>query len=185
MGSINLKKHNVTFIHIPKTAGQSIRAWLMEFPDANIMSLKDRHINGKHPDFKTTKDAFGDLGWTFCAVRNPYDRAVSMWSHLKRVDKSFPGYGFKKFVFEYADYETFMKPISTWFDGGDIDYVMKFENLANDFKVIQERLGSQKKLIKKNVSSHNAYQDYYDDDTRDFVTNKFKNDLERFNYSFE
>ena len=186
MGSVNLKKHNATFLHIPRTGGQSVRAWLMEFEDAKIMSLGDRHINVKHPDYKTTVAEFGDLGWTFCTVRNPFDRLVSMFGHLKRVDKNLPpAYNFKDFVFKYADYETFMKPISTWFEDGEIDYIMRFENLANDFKTVKERLGSSRKLIKKNSSYHKHYSTYYDQETRDFVTDKYKSDLDRFDYFFE
>ncbi|WP_438964785.1 hypothetical protein [Winogradskyella sp.] len=176
----------MTYIHIPRTGGQSVREFLLKEKDAVIMPLNDRRINGKHPDIWTAKEYFGDLGYTFCTVRNPYDRVVSMFSHLKKVDKNMPSNtDFKKFVFNYADYDTFMKPASRWFNDGDVDYVMRFENLAQDFKDIQAKLNTNRKLIHKNAAPHNNYSMYYDNEIRDFISEKFKGDLERFNYSFE
>jgi chondroitin 4-sulfotransferase 11 len=186
MGAINLKDRNMTYIHVPRTGGQSVREFLLKEKDAKIMSLGKRDINTKHPDIWTTKNHFGDLGYTFCTVRNPYDRLVSMFAHLKRVDRNMPAKtDFSKFVFEYADYDTFMKPISSWFNNGDIDYIMRFENLSNDFEVIKKKLDANRGLIHKNAASHNNYKSYYTDEIKEFVTEKFKEDIERFNYSFE
>lgn len=187
MGAIYIPKQNATFIHIPRTGGQSTRKWIMEYDkNAKIMPLDKRDINVKHPDIWTAKKYFGhDLGFTFCTVRNPYDRLVSMWGHLKKRDSDMDSnMSFKKFVLEYADYTTFMKPISCWFGPNDIDYIIRFENLNEDFKFIQNRFKTKKILIRKNGSKHEAYTTYYDNELIEFVAKKFKDDLERFNYVF-
>lgn len=185
MGSIHIQSKNTTFIHIPRTGGTCIRNWLSKFTDANIMPLSDSEINIKHPDYNTTKEYFGDLGWTFCVVRNPYDRLVSMWYYLKNDVPSFPkDYGFKKFVFEYADYTGQAKPMSTWFEDNQMDYIIRFEYLQHGFKVIQQRFKSFHNLTIKNKTIHKPYNEYYDDDTRKFVTKQYKDDLKRFNYYF-
>lgn len=186
MGSIKLKNNNVTFIHIPKTGGKSIRDWMLAIPDAEIMPLNGNDIQIKHPDVWKTEEYFGELGWTFCCVRNPYDRILSMWQHLKKTIK-YKG-DFTKFVMEDADYNTYMKPMSTWFD--EVDYVMKFENLNKDFKLVQEKLKKTDSLKHIGKGTLNKFDTlmiielYYTDEVKEFVTEKFKEDLERFNYSY-
>lgn len=180
MGAVKLKKHNMTFIHIPKTGGQSIREYLMSVPGAEIMPLNKREINVKHPDIWTAQKHFGELGWSFCVVRNPYDRIVSMWGHLQRV--GYTKSPFRKFVMKEAKYDDYMKPMSAWFD--HIDHVIKFENLRKDFQLVQDKIGVKSKLIHKNKSAHKPYTEYYDDELIEFVSEKFKEDLQRFDYKY-
>lgn len=186
MGSIKLKNNNVTFIHIPKTGGKSIRDWMLAIPDAEIMPLNDNDIQIKHPDVWKTEEYFGELGWTFCCVRNPYDRILSMWQHLKAGIR-YKG-NFTEFVMKDADYNTYMKPMSHWFD--EIDYVMKFETLNKDFKLVQEKLKKTDSLKHIGKGTLNKFDTlmiielYYTDEIKEFVTEKFKEDLERFNYSY-
>ena len=63
---------NVKFIHIPKTAGSSIK-----------QCVKNRRMGAvckKHSGIESfTKDPDD---YIFCAVRNPYDRAVSLFYHF-------------------------------------------------------------------------------------------------------
>ena len=186
MGSIRLKNDNVTFIHIPKTGGKSIRDWMLKFPDVELMPLNVREIQVKHPDIWRTREHFGELGWTFCCVRNPYDRILSMWQHLKKTIRSKGD--FTNFVMRDADYKTYLKPMSTWCD--EVDYVMKFENLNEDFKLVQKKLNKTDSLKHIDKGALNKFDIptiiklYYTDELKEFVTEKFKEDLERFNYSY-
>jgi len=178
VGAIHLKNHNMTFLHIPKTGGQSVRDTLMKVKGAEIMPLGDKHINVKHPDIWTAEKHFGKLGWTFCIVRNPYDRIVSMWGHFcRRV--SYKG-DFREFVTGYADYDTFMKPQATWFNEGEVDYIIRYENLKKDFELIRQKTGCAglPHLNKGGKTSSHKWED----DLKEFVAKKFKDDFERFNY---
>jgi hypothetical protein len=66
-----------------------------------------------------------------------------------------------------------------------VDYIIKFENLNNEFNSMFEHLGLEApKLPVINSSSHKTYNEYYDSETKDFVYNLFKKDINYFNYEF-
>ena len=66
-----------------------------------------------------------------------------------------------------------------------LDYVMKFENLKEDFKVIQENLNCFEPLntINKSNKEHD-YRKYYTDESYDIITKNCATDIEKFNYTF-
>lgn len=86
-------KNKIWFIHIPKNGGSSIRNWLdLESESLKIGQRKyDRgtriHSNFRfqseyNSNFKTFEDYF-----KFCIVRNPWDRAVSIYYNYIKDNK--------------------------------------------------------------------------------------------------
>ena len=68
----------------------------------------------------------------------------------------------------------------------DVDFIMKFECLDDDFKLVCKRLEiPYSPLLKRNVSDREHYSKYYDDELREIVSNKFIKEIEFGNYSFE
>lgn len=71
-------KYKCIFIHIPKTGGETV-ASLFDNEDSNIP---------KHANARQIKSFLGEKVWAkyfkFTVVRNPYDMAVSMYSHLRK-----------------------------------------------------------------------------------------------------
>ena len=68
----------------------------------------------------------------------------------------------------------------------DIDYLIRFERLNNDFKVVCEKLDiPHSPLPKRNSSDREHYSKYYDDELKEIVRNKFIEEIEFGNYSFE
>ena len=144
--------------------------------------------------------------FTFC--RNPYSRILSAWQEFKKRGRfmwaktekywnedSFKLYGLSaKNVHE--DFHAFVRYITIqdhihWcqFDllrkSVKIDYIGRFENLQEDFNIVCDKIGiPQQQLPHKNKSKHKHYTEYYDDETRQIVAEKYAKDIEYFNYEF-
>ena len=68
----------------------------------------------------------------------------------------------------------------------NVDYIMRFENLADDFRAVCTTLGiSPLSLPQYNRSNRDHYSKYYDDELREFVRTRFASEIERFHYTFE
>ena len=66
-----------------------------------------------------------------------------------------------------------------------VDNILRFEYLEKDWNLMFERIGHKPpKLPNKNVSKHKHYSEYYDDESREFIEQLFKKDIETFGYKF-
>ncbi len=69
---------------------------------------------------------------------------------------------------------------------GNVDYVMRFENLANDFRSVCTTLGiPTASLPQYNRSNREHYSKYYNDELRELVRERFAPEIERFGYTFD
>jgi hypothetical protein len=66
-----------------------------------------------------------------------------------------------------------------------VDYVGRFESVAEDLQHICERLKISVALPHKNKSNHGDYRSYYNTRTRDLVTDLCRLDIDLFGYTFD
>ncbi len=188
------------FIHIPKTAGTSIEAALVD-PSCLCRS------NQRHPDFTAPLNHLTlaelrrhchslrvllDPQRTFAFVRNPWDKVISecLCPHVGHAFRQ--GAGIRErieTVCEMAE-EGFGNHflLQTRFltdDQGEVGFIGRYEMLTADLETLCRDLGiALRPLPLLNTSSHRRYVDYYDRETRARVARAYREDIERFGYRF-
>ena len=168
----------ITFIHIPKTAGSSITRYLNHLKLQNGVDLNN-HI--------FSSEIENPAPITFTVVRNPWDRVVSMYMFIKQYTSQLQKCEFSDFVLCEVKTIGFGRLLSTpqvrWIEPG-VTHILRFENLEEDFKIIQDIFQCYKPLCKENKTEHDHYRTYYNDETRQAVAEIFKEDIEAFGYEF-
>ena len=185
-------QYECIFIHIPKTAGTSIAKALF--------NQTSRHVPWY--EYEKADSAKFRKYFKFAFVRNPWDRLVSTYFFLKNggmneTDRKWA----EENIAPYAGFEEF---IENWFTESNtwewvhfrpqyyficdkqcnirMDFIGRYENLVNDFKVVAARLGLQATLQPGNLSPHRHYTTYYSNKTYDIVSRIYQKDIKLFNY---
>ena len=176
----------ILFIHIPKTAGKSITSVLFDRESANHKKANEYNI-------------FIYFSYTFCFVRNPFDRFYSVYmyflkggnlSHITsdiNIQKEIKKYeNFSNFIkkfdqFKYKDYLHFLPQYLFIYKKNKclVDYIGRFENLENDFEPIRKKYGLEKlPHLNKSQECKNEWKDHYTKELADLVYNLYKKDFE-------
>jgi hypothetical protein len=206
---------NFLFVHVPKTAGLSMTAALNPFCDhpenalinrilskfgvdvnwfGPTISLKYGRIHTTARQMKTIfpNEVFEEY-YKFAFVRNPWDLMVSYYHYIQsntehhRSRKVQALGGFK----QYLKYEIKRNKINQTHFLTDakgnliVDFVGHFESLAEDFDIVRSTLGITANMEHYNGSKHRDYRSYYDEETKQMVANHWKEDIERFGYTFD
>jgi hypothetical protein len=144
-----------------------------------------RQISPNHSDY---------FSWGF--VRNPWDRLVSAYIN-KIINKHQHGLNvfrhiksFREFILalEGLDLTTCDRHIQYQYSflPSSINFIGRLENLQDDFNIVCDKIGiPQKELPHINKSDHKHYTEYYDDETREIVAEKYAKDIEYFGYEFK
>jgi hypothetical protein len=199
---ISLQKRFL-FVHVPKTAGNSIQSILRHYSEDEIVTSRStqdgierfgvRNANykiKKHSTLAEYRVALGDEEFArlykFACVRNPWDRMISYYFTPGQQRAEWDRHAFKKFVsrtWSVADYLRLKAEEKDPF--GNVNRVMRFENLAEDFRAVCAELDiPSAPLPQYNRSSREHFAKYYDEELREFVRRRFALEIERFGYAF-
>jgi hypothetical protein len=193
------------FIHIPKTAGNSLQNILSQYSEEEVVSIAPYQDGIERFELRSTKyeirkhssladyknqlgDSFIDQLFKFTCVRNPWERMVSYyfsphrgvveWNReqfVRLLDKVLPAYSYIK------DLESDVENS----DFSNMDFYMRFENLDADFETACNRIGiPNEKIPVRNASDSQHYSHYYDEELIELVANRFSRDIDYFGYQF-
>ena len=192
------------FVHIPKTAGNSIQSVLRDYSEDQLVALR-REQDGverfglRNPKYKIKKHStlaeyrtalgqaeFGSL-YKFTCVRNPWDRMVSYYFTPTQKPAAWDRKKFRKIISSVPSVADYLRLDQGEEDPfGNVDYIMRFENLADDFRTACAALDISPTILPQyNRSKREHYSTYYDDDLRELVRARFAAEIERFGYTFE
>ncbi len=199
-------------VHIPKTGGSSVNSWLKSM-DPNIESLSPRP-HEPVTNLIELSPAEMVTYHVFCVVRNPWARAVSLFHFRKKRTESQPPHwpsrteintlSFRETVLksknqsrEYAEKcppsavpeVAWLEPSCfAWINANEklaVNQVCRLENIHEDIKLIGEKVGrTLPPFPHKNASQHSHYTEYYDEETKEIVAQRYKKDIEHFGYTF-
>ena len=186
-------KHKFIFIAVPKTGSRSIRTEL------NINS-EQWHTRCSFHNAEELRNYF-----RFTIVRNPWARLLSVFCHYAQIKKKCEHYEktkdrFSEFIkgVHFDESDNWNKKDKTtnlipnymlftqkyWLDG-NIDFIGRFEDLQKSFDTICDQIKlPRQKLPHHHKSDHKHYTEYYDDEAREIVAEKYAKDIEYFGYKF-
>ena len=171
-------QYKVIFVHVIKTGGVSI---------ATALGMKRTNY---HKSASQIKKKLGENIWNeyfkFTFVRNPWDKIVSQY-HFNRSKFGFGGSTFKEYVRAWSagqKISTFPQ-LNLFYIDEKLDFVGRFETLQEDFNIVCDKVGiPQQQLPHMNKSKHKHYTEYYDEETRQIVAEKYTEDIKYFGYKF-
>jgi len=202
-------KYKYILFRVPKNANSC----LIGRENENHQHLAINYITDnrlqKLDDVKTLFKEKYNSYFKFAVVRNPWDRVVSCWK-----DKTAPAHcdSWPDSVYCKARNDTFSKFIAriinkefiefindpefsiddrhvlsqTVLIPDDTDFICRFENLQEDFNTVCNKIGiPQQQLPHINKTEHTYYTEYYTDETKELIANKYSKDIEHFGYKFD
>ena len=200
---ISLQKRFL-FVHIPKTAGNSVQTALRDYSEDELVAVRNeqdgverfglrnpKYNLKKHSMLGEYRAALGDDQFRefhkFTCVRNPWDRMVSFYFTPTQAPDIWDRKKFRRTISKAVPAVDYLRLERNERDPfANVDHIMRFENLDADFRAVCERLEIPAVTLPHyNRSNRQHYSKYYDHELRELVRRRFAAEIERFGYRFE
>src|SRR5205809_1487456 len=150
---ISLQKHFL-FVHIPKTAGNSIQTALRDYSEDQLVALRKEQdgierFGLRNPNYKIKKhstlceyrDALGKEQfrslYKFTCVRNPWDRMVSYYFTPTQNPETWDRKKFRAIISKAVSVADYLRLNEDEEDSfANVDSIMRLENVDDDFRVV-------------------------------------------------
>lgn len=207
------RKRPVCFFGVPKCASSSISKLLAEWDNTWKLLGDYDYFSKEHLPTETVSRLWSQ-GWWFTFVRNPWARVISAWQMFEQNPKySAAEVGGRSRTLVEAlqladiDWAAFAKlpqevpfPRHLW--GVDVNlqnhlmpctvaspldkmhFIGQVESIETDWNTVQDCTGIRVALGRHNTTEHKPYRHYYNAELRDLVARIYREDIERFSYSF-
>ena len=201
-------KHKFIFIHINCCGGTSIESALsnyghmkpgfcdpekLEWIGSPFSKNASQHLTGLE-FYKSYGEEVWNTYYKFAFVRNPFSRMVGYFAKRGIRLPQFKN-NFKKFILnidtDVGIRARMKKPCFHWISDEndnsllDLNFIGKLENFQLDFDNVCDNITiPRQRLPRKGKSKHKHYTEYYDDETRQIVEERYAKDIEHFGYKF-
>ena len=188
------------FIKPHKTGTRSIRTSLqkytcneygIKFKDCGKFLSSDwRKGHRTFLDYKKLfADHISDTAIIFMSIRNPWDRLVSWFFDTKKRRPHFLLNSSIDFASSVKSEPIMLnlRSLSEFSYGANSNRIhyIRLENIQLDFNIVCDKIGiPNQQLDCYNQTNHKHYTEYYDDETRAIIAEKYARDIEYFGYKF-
>jgi len=199
--------HKFLFVHIPKTGGNSIQKILKPYSEDQIVALAEqdgrerfevrgrftRHKHATLADYyaQVPPELFAEL-FKFCAVRNPWSRAISFYFTPRRWMKRglSPYWSRDEFVELLPRMPAMVDHLKIGGQVQSMDELIRYESLAEQLSAVLGRIGiafDKERIPHLNRSRAGDYRCYFDADPDlvDLVAERYREDIDFFGYRFD
>lgn len=131
MPSFISKSHNLTFLHIPKTAGTSIHRWMALSARSDSVDLLSLEFpKYRHPRMSEIETLGQVSDNNFSVIRNPWDRMLSAYAFLTQLPQGNGPSSFYIIRFYFNNvmpdtFEGFIQKIDESDQSGDDERILK------------------------------------------------------------
>ena len=173
----------------------SIVDWFEKESNAQFRLIIDDEADEDFLSYSAIQDLYSGIT-TIAPISNPWRRLVSTYEVLKTLNENQEQQeALKNIDFKDFTFESFLKQLNAdvgkWFtlstpqiewikDSDDLLCIIRDDYLEEDFKVIQNYFESDRTVSVELIS----YREYYTEETKKFVEDLFKEDIERFNFKY-
>jgi len=200
-------QHKYLFVELPRTGSTAIRRELRQ--QYNGVPILFKHAT--YYDFLRHASPEEKQYFVFSCIRNPMDEAVSLYfkyktdhqsrfseAHKAEKNQLVRSLNFKKYRFiqnHQADFSTYFlkhyhRPYSNWscLSHKTFDFVIRFENLAQDFAQALQRIGLEPKrplpVVNKTGERKQSFSTYYTPETINRARRIFGPYMQQWGYEF-